>query len=196
MNTLRLQLHFNHANLSKPAINLPLIIPFKANSKLICPSPASSKSSHHVNSKTIRRNTSHIDKSLVLEVTSPNSKRVSTGELPVTSSEEQSRMVIFGAVSLGLALFLMGFDDHKALALGPEGPLMEDFWDNMRRYALYALTVSTGAIYTLLQPIVELLKNPISAILILAIIGGSIFIVSQVVTAMVGLSDFSYDYSY
>lgn len=105
-------------------------------------------------------------------------------------------MVIFGAMSVGLALFLMGFDDHKALALGPEGPLMEEFWDNMRRYALYALTVSTGAIYTLLQPIVELLKNPISAILILAVFGGGIFIVSQVVTAMVGLSDFSYDYSY
>ncbi|KAL0363129.1 UNVERIFIED_CONTAM: hypothetical protein Scaly_1268100 [Sesamum calycinum] len=50
----------------------------------------------------------------------------------------------------------------------------------MRRYALYALTVSTGAIYTLLQPILELLKNPISAILVLTIIGGSIFIVSQV----------------
>ncbi|KAK2990206.1 hypothetical protein RJ640_014658 [Escallonia rubra] len=37
-------------------------------------------------------------------------------------------------------LFLMGVDDHKALAFGPEGPLMEDFWDNMRRYGLYALT--------------------------------------------------------
>ncbi|KAL0398886.1 UNVERIFIED_CONTAM: hypothetical protein Sradi_2231900 [Sesamum radiatum] len=105
-------------------------------------------------------------------------------------------MVIIGAVSLGVALFLMGFDDHKALAFGPEGPLVEEFWDNMRRYALYALTVSTGAIYTLLQPILELLKNPISAILVLTIIGGSIFIVSQVVTAMVGLSDFSYDYNY
>ncbi|KAK2988370.1 hypothetical protein RJ640_007305 [Escallonia rubra] len=41
-------------------------------------------------------------------------------------------------------LFLMGFDDHKALAFGPEGPLMEDFWDNMRRYGLYALTSCAG----------------------------------------------------
>lgn len=105
-------------------------------------------------------------------------------------------MVIFGAVSLGLGILLMGFDDHKALALGPEGPLMEEFWDNMRRYALYALTVSTGAIYVLVQPIVELLKNPISAVLIIAILGGGFFIITQVVTAMIGLSDFSYDYNY
>ncbi|KAE8652901.1 hypothetical protein Csa_022671, partial [Cucumis sativus] len=27
-----------------------------------------------------------------------------------------------------------------ALALGPEGPLVEEFWDNVRRYAIYALT--------------------------------------------------------
>lgn len=93
-------------------------------------------------------------------------------------------------------MFLMGVGDEKALALGPEGPLMEEFWDNMRRYAIYALTVSTGVLYTVFQPIYELLKNPISAILVLTIIGGSIFIVSQVLSAMVGVSDFSYEYSY
>lgn len=93
-------------------------------------------------------------------------------------------------------MFLMGLDDQKALALGPEGPLAEEFWDNVRRYALYALTVSTGALYTIFQPIVELLKNPISAILILVIFGGGLYIVSQVLSAMVGVSEFSYDYSY
>ncbi|KAL2475778.1 hypothetical protein Adt_36514 [Abeliophyllum distichum] len=105
-------------------------------------------------------------------------------------------MIILGTISVGLAVFLMGIDEHKALALGPGGPLMEDFWENMRRYGLYALTVSTGVLYSVFQPIVELLRNPISAILVLTIIGGSIFIVSQVVSAMIGLSDFSYDYSY
>lgn len=44
-----------------------------------------------------------------------------------------------------------------ALALGPEGPLVEEFWDNVRRYAIYALTVSTGAIYTILHFILELI---------------------------------------
>ena len=104
--------------------------------------------------------------------------------------------MIVGAVSIGFTLLLMGADVQKAVALGPEGPLMEEFWDNVRRYALYALTVSTGAIYTIFQPIVELLKNPISAILVLVIIGGSIYIVSQILSAMVGVSDFTYSYGY
>ncbi|KAL0443043.1 UNVERIFIED_CONTAM: hypothetical protein Slati_2027000 [Sesamum latifolium] len=191
-------MHLNHPNLSNPAVNFPLIIPIKANSKLMYhPSSPPSKSSSKVYNSRTKRIKTHTGKPLLLEVTSPKSEKFSTwDESPVLISKEHSRMVIVGAMSLGVALFLMGFDDHKALAFGPEGPLVEEFWDNMRRYALYALTVSTGAIYTLLQPILELLKNPISAVLVLTIIGGSIFIVSQVVTAMVGLSDFSYDYNY
>ncbi|PQP96257.1 uncharacterized protein Pyn_29063 [Prunus yedoensis var. nudiflora] len=101
-----------------------------------------------------------------------------------------------GVVSVGVVVFLMGMDGQKAMALGPEGPLMEEFWDNVRRYGLYALTVSTGALYATFQPIYELLKNPISAILVLVILAGGIFILSQVVTAMVGVSDFTYDYGY
>ncbi|CAK8564465.1 unnamed protein product [Lathyrus sativus] len=105
-----------------------------------------------------------------------------------------SRAMVIGAVSVGVLLLLSGMDEHKALALGPEGPLVEEFWDNVRRYALYALTVSTGAIYTIMVPIFELLKNPITAILIVALFGGGYYIVSQVLSAMVGISDFSYDY--
>ncbi|KAK9935868.1 hypothetical protein M0R45_012742 [Rubus argutus] len=104
------------------------------------------------------------------------------------------RFLIMGAVSVGVVMLLM--DQQKAMALGPEGPLMEEFWDNVRRYALYALTVSTGALYTVFQPIYELLKNPISAILVLVILGGGFFIVSQVVSAMIGVTDFNYQYQY
>lgn len=108
-----------------------------------------------------------------------------------------SRNLILGSVSIGVIVFLMGIDEqNKALAWGPEGPLLEDFWDNMRRYGLYALTVSTGVLYAVFEPIVQLLKNPISAILILTIIGGGLFIVSQVVSAMIGVNEFSYQYSY
>ncbi|KAK1306811.1 hypothetical protein QJS10_CPA10g01818 [Acorus calamus] len=114
-----------------------------------------------------------------------------------TSTRAQTRLVILGAASLGLAVLLLGgIDGQKALALGPDGPLLEEFWDNMRRYGLYVLTVSTGAIYTLLEPIVELLKNPITAILLITIFGGSFYIVSQVLNAMVGMSEFNYDYGY
>ncbi|XP_027184504.1 uncharacterized protein LOC113782781 [Coffea eugenioides] len=129
-------------------------------------------------------------------------KPLSSSELLETKSRDEfpkvaSHLVLLGAVTVGVALIVMGFDDdHKALAFGPEGPLVEEFWENMRRYALYALTVSTGFAYTVFQPILELLRNPVSAVLVLAIFGGSIYIVTQVLSAMVGVSDFSYDYSY
>lgn len=104
--------------------------------------------------------------------------------------------MVFSAASLGIALFLVGIEVPKALAFGPEGPLVEEFWDNMRRYGLYILTVSTGVIYTIFEPILELLKNPISAILIIIIFGGSIYLVSQVLSAMFGISEFAYEYGY
>ncbi|MFS7977717.1 hypothetical protein Hanom_Chr10g00907301 [Helianthus anomalus] len=66
----------------------------------------------------------------------------------------------------------------------------------MRRYGLYALTVSSGVLYVVFQPLYELFKNPISAILVLAILGGGFYIVSQVVSAMVGIEDFSYELNY
>ncbi|RDX63148.1 hypothetical protein CR513_58455, partial [Mucuna pruriens] len=103
-------------------------------------------------------------------------------------------MITVGAVCVGILAVVLS--EQRALALGPEGPLVEEFWDNVRRYGLYALTVSTGALYTIFRPIMDLLRNPISAIFILALFGGSIFIVSQVLSAMVGVSDFSYDYGY
>ncbi|XVF75188.1 hypothetical protein PTKIN_Ptkin13bG0167400 [Pterospermum kingtungense] len=136
-----------------------------------------------------------VEKPMILQL-SRECEEAPKRELAQVSSSGYSRFVVVGAVSIGFALLLMGADIEKAAALGPEGPLMEEFWDNVRRYAIYALTVSTGAIYTIFQPIVELLKNPISAILILVIIGGSIYIVSQVLSAMVGVSDFTYTYGY
>ena len=52
---------------------------------------------------------------------------------------------------------LIGCNGEGALALGPKGPMVEEFWDNGRRYAIYVLTVSTGAIYTILHFILELI---------------------------------------
>ncbi|XP_074271956.1 uncharacterized protein LOC141595900 [Silene latifolia] len=106
------------------------------------------------------------------------------------------RLLVTGGASIGFVAILMGLGHDKAWALGPEGPLMEEFWENVRRYGLYALTVSTGVLYSVFQPIYELLKNPISAILVLVIIGGTFYIGSQVLSAMVGLSDFDYQYAY
>lgn len=102
---------------------------------------------------------------------------------------------LIGGITVGVTVALaLSAGPGPALALGPEGPLVEEFWDNMRRYALYVVTVSTGVAYTVLQPIVELLKNPVTALLIVAVIAGSGFLVSQVLNAMVGNSDFIYRY--
>ncbi|KAJ4900070.1 Uncharacterized protein Rs2_14021 [Raphanus sativus] len=116
---------------------------------------------------------------------------------PLGLEKKQLRQALVTGVSVGLMMALvMGIDGEKAMALGPEGPLMEEFWDNVRRYGLYALTVSTGALSAVFEPIFELLKNPISAVLIVIILGGSFYIVSQVVSAMVGVNEFAYDYGY
>ncbi|KAK3433565.1 hypothetical protein EUGRSUZ_D01449 [Eucalyptus grandis] len=191
MKTLVLQSQFlpRNTELSNPRSNVTTVIPSRiitSCSKHHPPPPPSSSESASASSgcNSIARPTKAIQKSH-----NQHSHHVSL--------DGGSRKVVLGAVSLGIVLFLMGFEDHrnKALAFGPEGPLAEEFWDNVRRYALHALTVSTGAIYTIFQPILELLKNPISAILILMILGGSIFIVYQVVATMVGVNEFSYDYA-
>ncbi|KQK19148.1 uncharacterized protein LOC100838766 isoform X1 [Brachypodium distachyon] len=102
---------------------------------------------------------------------------------------------LIGGITAGVALALaLSVDAGPAMALGPEGPLVEEFWDNMRRYGLYALTVSTGFAWALVQPIVELLRNPITAVLIIFVIAGGGVLVSQVINAMAGNSDFIYMY--
>ncbi|KAK7387678.1 hypothetical protein VNO78_22468 [Psophocarpus tetragonolobus] len=114
----------------------------------------------------------------------------------MSGRERLVKPVMMGAMCVGIMGLAVVLSEEKALALGPEGPLVEEFWENVRRYGLYALTVSTGALYTIFRPIAELLKNPISAIIILALFGASIYILSQVLSAMVGVSDFSYNYGY
>ncbi|EEF39495.1 uncharacterized protein LOC8280775 [Ricinus communis] len=181
--TLRSQFHFlgRCTNLTNPTSNSPFLVPFKTKSHLKCPS----------SNQTVPEKCSQ--KSLYFKPICQKHLREKRSNV---SPNGCLRSVVVGAASVGVVLFLMGMDEHKALALGPEGPLMEEFWDNVRRYALYALTVSTGALYTILQPIVELLKNPISAVLVIVIFGGSFYIVSQVLSAMFGITDFSYDYGY
>ncbi|XP_059663480.1 uncharacterized protein LOC132309158 [Cornus florida] len=205
MNTSTLKSHLiyfpRHSNpTSPPAKLLSLITPIKITSCLKHPTNPlrTTTTTTTLSRQTIGypTKTSHINKPSTSNLIPAKSERPSKEEFPQVLPNGYSRVVIFGAVSVGFVLFLMGLDDHKALAFGPGGPLMEDFWENMRRYALYALTVSTGVAYVVFQPIVELLKNPISAILIITIIGGGFYIVSQVVSAMVGVTDFSYDYSY
>ncbi|KAE8708939.1 Tapetum determinant 1, putative isoform 1 [Hibiscus syriacus] len=182
-----------HQNMKTSTLNLQIYKPHQAHHKvpttIFHPLQRIAAFKPHNNHRSTPLKTTAITNKPVIQVTH---KR----ELTHVPPSDFSRFVVVGAVSMGLALLLMEADVQKALALGPEGPLMEEFWDNVRRYALYALTVSTGAVYTIMQPILELLKNPISAVLILVILGGGIFIVSQVLSAMVGVTGFTYSYGY
>nr|GMC51452.1 Ycf33 family protein [Ipomoea batatas] len=203
MRTLRIQFHLKHPNFKSHSSNHAFLIQTKPKSHQKHPrkeEPSFSAIQNLTDLPSVKTPLLQTTfKKTHLQII-PKSQKLSRNGVSLSETgsndEKNSRILILGAVSIGVVMFLMGVGDEKALALGPEGPLMEEFWDNMRRYAIYALTVSTGVLYTVFQPIYELLKNPISAILVLTIIGGSIFIVSQVLSAMVGVSDFSYEYSY
>lgn len=111
----------------------------------------------------------------------------------VVHKNELSREMIF--LGFGIAVWFFVGSEQSALAFWPEGPLVEEFWENMRRYGLYFFTVGTGALYTILKPIYELLKNPLSAVLVIVIIFGIFYLLYLTVSAMIGISDFSYQYA-
>eukprot|EP00244_Chara_vulgaris_P007518 TRINITY_DN2811_c0_g1_i2.p1 TRINITY_DN2811_c0_g1~~TRINITY_DN2811_c0_g1_i2.p1 ORF type:complete len:340 (-),score=22.01 TRINITY_DN2811_c0_g1_i2:918-1937(-) len=86
--------------------------------------------------------------------------------------------------------------DLRAFALGPGGPLMEDFWDNMRRYVLYFFTVATGGLYTLVKPLSDLLRRPATAVLVVVLATGVIYLTYATLNTMLGINqDFDYLYS-
>ncbi|GJP35853.1 hypothetical protein CLOM_g20400 [Closterium sp. NIES-68] len=69
----------------------------------------------------------------------------------------------------------------------PTGPLMSEFWDNVGRFVIYFFTVFTGGLYTLVKPIVDLLKKPTTAILVVLVLGGGFYVTYLTLSAMLGL---------
>lgn len=96
--------------------------------------------------------------------------------------------------SLVFALVCLALD-APALALGPGGPVMEEFWDNVRRYVFYFLTVVSGGLYSLAKPLLDLLKDPSTQILVLIVTIGTIYLVYLTVSTMLGLNEFVYQYA-
>ncbi|PIA25634.1 hypothetical protein AQUCO_11000041v1 [Aquilegia coerulea] len=189
MKTCILRSHFNLPSQSYLSTSPPRTLPSFLLNKIIS-SSRKTRTYTKPSAKNLTKE-SNTNKPIILKSTKKEIQVVDS------SNDGYSRFVMLGAVSFGFAMLLAGLDDQqKALAFGPEGPLMEDFWDNMRRYGLYALTVSTGALSIIFQPIFELLKNPISAVLVIVILVGIFYIVTQVVSAMVGVSEFAYEYGY
>lgn len=105
--------------------------------------------------------------------------------------KENARELAIGS----LVFALVCLPDEHALALGPGGPLMEEFWDNVRRYGFYFFTVVSGGLYSLAKPLVDLLKDPSTQILVLIAVIGTFYLVYLTVSTMLGLNDFEYQYA-
>eukprot|EP00850_Spirogloea_muscicola_P016295 SM000131S26725 [mRNA] locus=s131:250426:257697:+ [translate_table: standard] len=85
--------------------------------------------------------------------------------------------------------------DMTALALGPDGPLAEEFWENVTRYISFFFTVLTGGLYSIARPIGDLLRRPLSAVLTLAALSGGFYLTYLTISAMLGITPYEYDYS-
>lgn len=95
----------------------------------------------------------------------------------------------------GLVFALVCLPDEHALALGPGGPLMEEFWDNVRRYGFYFFTVVSGGLYSLAKPVLDLMKDPSTQILVAVVVIGTFYLMYLTVSTMLGLNDFVYQYA-
>jgi hypothetical protein len=102
----------------------------------------------------------------------------------------------FRALAIGGLVFsLVCLPDASALALGLGDPLMEEFWDNVRRYGLYFFTVVSGGLYSLAKPLLDLLKEPSTQFLVAIAVAGTFYLIYLTVSTMLGLTEFDYQYS-
>jgi len=69
----------------------------------------------------------------------------------------------------------------------------EDFWANVLRYVSYFFSVLLGTAYVAFKPILELLKRPTTAILVIAGAAGLYYFVSSTVSMMLGVNEFTYE---
>ena len=72
------------------------------------------------------------------------------------------------------------------LALLP--PQASEFWDNVGRFVVYFFTVLTGGFLSLVQPIIDRLRNPSSAVLVIVALAGGLFLAYTTLAAMLGLN--------
>ncbi|KAI0525227.1 hypothetical protein KFK09_004620 [Dendrobium nobile] len=92
---------------------------------------------------SVRTTTINLPSLKKLFSSNPEKKITKMEFLQKDSSIELRRLLLFGGFSFAFALLLLGFDgQQEAMALGPEGPLVEEFWDNLRRYGLYFITIA------------------------------------------------------
>nr|XP_024382050.1 uncharacterized protein LOC112285443 isoform X2 [Physcomitrium patens] len=103
---------------------------------------------------------------------------------------------VLWASDVGVAIGSAGDDVEITCNSSLEaGPLLEEFWDNVRRYGFYFFTVVSGGLYSLTKPLLDLLKDPSTQILVAIAVFGTLYLVYLTVSTMLGLNDFSYEYA-
>jgi hypothetical protein len=86
---------------------------------------------------------------------------------------------------------------HAADHLTTGGPIAdlaenEDFWANVLRYISFYFSVLLGTAYVAIKPLLELLKKPTTAVLVVAGVAALYFFVSSTVGAMLGINEYEY----
>ncbi|NDJ21545.1 DUF751 domain-containing protein [Nostoc sp. B(2019)] len=66
--------------------------------------------------------------------------------------------------------------------------MFDGFWDNVFRYPRYFITVLLGVFLNTFEPLMPLLKRPITLIAILGLFVGSLVFITFTLRAMLGLS--------
>lgn len=75
---------------------------------------------------------------------------------------------------------------NAAFDLAQDTPI----WENLVRYTQYFFSVMLGTAYIMLRPIAALLKRPVTAVLLVAVLVGLGVFVQRTLKAMTGVDDF------
>jgi Protein of unknown function (DUF751) len=62
-------------------------------------------------------------------------------------------------------------------------------WENLLRYTQYFFSIMLGTGYVILRPFAALLKNPLTAVLLIGFTVGLVVFVKTTVAAMLGVDD-------
>ncbi|AFZ59499.1 DUF751 family protein [Anabaena cylindrica FACHB-243] len=65
--------------------------------------------------------------------------------------------------------------------------MFDGFWDNVFRYPRYLITIVLGIFLNTFEPLMPLLKRPITLISLLGLFIGSLFFLTLTLRAMLGL---------
>jgi membrane protein insertase Oxa1/YidC/SpoIIIJ len=66
--------------------------------------------------------------------------------------------------------------------------MFDGFWDNVFRYPRYLITIVLGLFLNTFEPLMPLLKRPVTLIAFVGLFGGSLVFLTLTIRAMLGLS--------